>query len=328
MTRFEHQDGAQHGDNNRSSVLWIDRMGVTVANLAATQRFYTEALGFRTVGFETREGADFAALTDLDDARARAAAMQLGQQTLELVEFENPGQPYPEPRKANDPWFQHFAIAVSDMDGAFAQVSRFAAPPISCNGPQRLPPSTGDVTAYKFRDPDGHPLELSHAPKSHWAPKSPRAGAASSPDRPTLGIDHSALAVADLDASVRFYTKGLGLRLGVPALNQGPEQGRLDGLDDPVVDIAVLTTPERGPHLELLHYRRPKTLAPPRVFSAHDIAATRLVMHTNDLDQSAARALAAGATQVSRWIVSLPTSRAVLLRDPDGHFIELVGPND
>jgi catechol 2,3-dioxygenase-like lactoylglutathione lyase family enzyme len=318
MTHFEHPDLAPPSDRTRSGALRIDRIGLCVENLDAALRFYADALGFRPMGLETREGEAFDTLTGLDEAYAQAAVMQLGDQTLELVQFAKRGRPYPEPRAANDPWFQHFALAVSDIDGTFAELSRFGAQPISRGGPQRLPPSTGDVVAYKFRDPDGHPLELSHAPNSHWAETS------STTPQSTIGIDHSALAVADLEASVHFYTYGLGLRLGPPSLNQGPEQARLDGLDKPVVDIATLLTAESGPHLELLHYRRPKSLAPPRAFWVNDIAATRVVMRTQNLDRTAERALQAGAARVSRTIVDGPTARRVLLRDPDGHLLELL----
>jgi catechol 2,3-dioxygenase-like lactoylglutathione lyase family enzyme len=321
MTHFDHRPLDQDADLSRSGVSRIDRIGVPVANLNAAQAFYVAALDFHTVGLETWEGEAFAALTGLDDARAAIAVMQLGDQTLELMQFERPGRPYPAPRAANDPWFQHFAIAVRDMHRAFAQLSGFAQAPISQGGPQRLPPSTGDVVAYKFRDPDGHPLELSQAPHSPWARQTRQPT-----DPPTLGIDHCALAVADLDASVRFYTQGLGLRLGAPALNQGPEQARLDGLDDPVVDIATLTTQNPGPHLELLHYQRPKSLAPSRTISVNDIAAARVVMRADDLDRIAERALGQGATRVSRAIVTIADTRRLLLRDPDGHLVELVGP--
>jgi catechol 2,3-dioxygenase-like lactoylglutathione lyase family enzyme len=323
MTHFEHQDLTQSQDLKRSGVSRIDRIGLTVETLKAAINFYVEALGFRTVGVETREGEAFAALIGLDRACATVATLRLGDETLELVQFTAPGRPYPEPRAANDPWFQHFALAVSDMDRAFAELWRFAPTPISRGGPQRLPPSTGDVTAYKFRDPDGHPLELSHAPKSAWADlvRQPK-------DRATLGIDHSALAVADLEASVRFYTEGLGLRLGDSSLNHGPEQARLDGLDDPVVDIATLMTRDRGPHLELLHYQRPKPLSPTRRFNINDIAASRVVMQTDDLDEVAERALSAGGARAAPAIVETATARRFLLRDPDGHLVELFDRND
>jgi catechol 2,3-dioxygenase-like lactoylglutathione lyase family enzyme len=298
------------------ALLAIERIGLTVGDLNAAQAFYADALGFRTTALETREGDAFCALTGLADAHAQAAVMWLGNQTLELLQFETPGQPYPNPRAANDPWFQHFAIAVRDMDTAFARVSRHAQQPISTGGPQRLPPSTGNVTAYKFRDPDGHPLELSYAPQSPWADDPNSSSMA------TLGIDHSALAVADLDASLSFYTEGLGLRLAAPALNQGPEQSALDGLDGPIVDIATLFPRDAGPHIELLHYRTPKTLAAPRRTDVNDIAAVRLVLRVVALDAFAQR-LAAAAV-LSDGIVTTPHDRRFLLRDPDGHLLELV----
>jgi len=293
----------------------IDRFGLAVNDLDAAQRFYTEALGFSTTGLAARDGEAFAALTGMAGASAQAAVMRLGEQAIELVQFAKPGEPYPHPRAANDPWFQHLAIAVSDMDRAFARLSLFEPEPISEGGPQRLPPSTGDVTAYKFRDPDGHPLELSQAPHSLWAEPARRRDG-----QLTLGIDHSALAVADLDASLAFYTEGLGLRLGSPSLNQGPEQARLDGLDNPVVDIATLRTQGPGPHLELLHYRTPISPQPPRKVAVNDIAATRLVMLVDKLDRVVERAVAAGGACVSAGIVA----RRLLLRDPDGHLLELV----
>jgi len=323
MTHFEHHGRAEDLNPNRSGVLRIDRMGLSVANLGVAQRFYIDALGFRAVSSEVRQGEAFYAVIGGDDASARVAVIQLGEQTVELVQFANAGEAYPEPRAANDPWFQHFAIAVHNMDRAFAQLSQVGAQAISREGPQRLPPSTGDVTAYKFRDPDGHPLELSEAPDSAWSRQLHRPM-----DQPTLGIDHSALAVADLEASIAFYTEGLGLHLGPPSLNQGPEQARLDGLDDPVVDIATLTTAQAGPHLELLHYRCPKSLATPKSFGVSDIAATRLVMQTANLDLVTDRALAMGATRVSTRIVSFPNTRRLLLRDPDGHLLELICPNE
>ena len=58
-------------------------------------------------------------------------------------------------------WFQHMAIVVNDMTDAYQLVManpRFR--PVSRDGPVRLPDNSGGVTAFKFRDHDGHPLEL------------------------------------------------------------------------------------------------------------------------------------------------------------------------
>jgi catechol 2,3-dioxygenase-like lactoylglutathione lyase family enzyme len=254
----------------------IARWALNVRDLDRAVGFYVDALGF--------------AVASLAEDRAR---LTLGEQALDLVR-QPQGAGYPEPRAANDPWFQHLAIAVADMDAAFTRLSRHAPTPITHGGPQLLPPSTGSVTAYKFRDPDGHPLELSFVPGSEWLRTgAPGAGA-------TRGIDHTALEVGDLEASIAFYT-GLGFRLDARLRNRGPEQARLDGLDDPVVDIAVLRTPGAGPHVELLHYRSP---APPRpvAIGPHDIAATVTVL-----------AGPAGSPVASAERV-----------DPDGHRLRIV----
>ena len=250
----------------------IIRIALVVSDLAAASRFYEEALGFEP-------------LTAADNRRR----LRLGQQDLELLSPSPPGMAYPEPRAANDPWFEHFALAVSDMAAAYARLCRQPHEPISRSGPQLLPANTGGVTAYKFRDPDGHPLELSHIPKSRWTDL---------PGGPFLGIDHSAICVADLPRAIAFYEE-LGFEQSGRGRNHGPEQDRLDGLDGVDLDIVSMRTPEAGPHLELLHYRRPRPAHEARAVLPNDIAATRLVLQAK---------APAGFTQ-----------------DPDGHWVEVEG---
>lgn len=256
----------------------IERLVLNVGDLGRAIDFYARGLGFAIVG-----------------RTAQGARLAIGAQQIELL-HQPEGRPYPERRAANDPWFQHFAIAVGDMAAAYARLSNHGAEPITHGGPQLLPPSTGSVTAYKFRDPDGHPLELSHAPASHWsrAAPSPEGGV-------FLGIDHTALAVGDLEASIAFYTD-LGFRVGTRSLNQGSEQARLDGLAGATVDIVTLLTPEAGPHIELLHYRAPTPPSAIRL-EAGDIAATTTVLVRSE-------------TENGGW--------AARLMDPDGHLLRFI----
>ena len=256
-----------------SRVARLAKLTLNVRDLDRTAAFYADALGFRA-----------------ERVTAGRARLALGSQHIELIERPD-ADAYPVPRKANDPWFEHFAIAVADMNAAYARLSRFSPEPITRGGPQLLPPNTGSVTAYKFRDPDGHPLELSFAPESDGA-----RIAAEDPDALFLGIDHTAIAVSDLETSVAFYTN-LGFCVGARLLNQGPEQARLDGLEGAVVDIGVLFTPGAGPHLELLRYRHPMASAA-RASAPGGIAATCTTL-----------ALPGGAVQGDR----------VEMEDPDGH---------
>lgn len=281
-------------------------IGLVTDDLPRARAFYVGALGFEPVASGVRTGDEVAA-----PAAARASArferLRLGAEEIELEQFDPPGRPYPEPRRADDPWFQHFAVAVGDMGAAHLSAVRGGAAAVSEGGPQTLPPRTGSVTAWKFRDPEGHPLELSSAPGSAWA--------RTSGGRVFLGVDHTALAVSDLAASLDFYTR-LGLRPGERLLNQGPEQDRLDGLAGVQLDIAVLTTPEPGPHIELLHYRTPPSRNPRAGFAPNDVAATRTRFEVRGLEAL----LAAAAPEVTA--ADAVGSRA-WVRDPDGHLLEL-----
>jgi len=255
---------------------------LNVADLARAERFYRAALGFETLA--TNAGATFTSL-----------AMRLGTDEIELMAYDPPGAPYPADSRCIDLWFQHFAIVVADMDKAYERLSEDGPViAITREGPQHLPSNTGSVTAFKFRDPDGHPLELLHFPTASAPPRwtRPREGAI------CLGIDHSAITVADSAASIAFYGDSLGLAVTARSLNRGPEQERLDDTPGALVEVTALSPADSGsPHVELLRY-----LEPPggRAMAGHgkpsDIAATRLVFESHGPGD---------------------------LRDPDGHRLAL-----
>lgn len=246
---------------------------------AALAGFYTGALGFVRSG-TTPIAAEELAMLGIDGTGGRIS-LGLAGQVLEIDQFDPPGQPYPQPRASDDRWFQHFAMITSDIAAAWARVLAHGGQGISTGGPVQLPPSNGNVRAAKFRDPDGHPLELLDFSQ---------AG-----DHP-LAIDHSAIVVRDVAASIAFYT-ARGLAVGDRTLNHGPPQAALDGFpemgqDAPQVDIVPLIPPGAGAHLELLGYRDPAPRAE-RPWSPRDAAATRLVWQADE---------------------------AALIADPDGHL--------
>jgi catechol 2,3-dioxygenase-like lactoylglutathione lyase family enzyme len=187
---------------------------------------------------------------------------------------------------------------VRDVGAAYARLCQSQAwSSISRHGPQTLPPSSGGATAFKFRSPEGHPIELISA----------EAG-----DIPR--IDHSAISVADAAASADFYAS-FGLRRGAHSHNQGPEQARLDDLPDANVEVLALLPPEGATHLELLGYRTGHMRTQP-LAALGDVAATRLVFAAD----------AAAIEALSRRPGLERGGPSPLLRDPDGHLLQLEPP--
>lgn len=252
---------------------------LTTTDADRLARFYAE-LGFG-VGNREAIGDDEIALMGLKRCGSRLP-LHLGGQRVDLDCFDVPGRPYPVGATAADLCFQHLAIVTDDAETAWRRVQALGAAPISSSGPVLLPPATGVAAAVKFRDPDGHPLEL-----LQLAPASGRSWTGTH----LLGIDHSAISVSDTGASRRFY-ETLGLSAQVATLNQGPTQMILDGLPEAEVDVVPMLPRQDTPHLELLGYRKPVGRVMGRL-DANDIAATRIA-----------------------WAAD----RDELIRDPDGHL--------
>lgn len=218
----------------------------------ATNAFYIDAFGCRT-----------------SDA---AGSILLGDQRLLFARATTSG---PSAAPSNACAFQHCAIIVSDMGEAMTRLAAASGwSAISLAGPERLPEASGGATAFKFRDPDGHPLELLQFPPDAVPAAWCRAG-----DGPFLGIDHSAITVSDTDRAVAFWGR-LGFRVTDRHVNEGREQARMDGLQtsNALVEVTTLM-PEGGapPHLELLAYRSPAPLPGP--VPDGSTLATSLILH-------------------------------------------------
>ncbi|BAY65656.1 glyoxalase/bleomycin resistance protein/dioxygenase [Calothrix brevissima NIES-22] len=181
----------------------IRAIGLTVTSCVRSLNFYTKALDFELVSDITVAGKDYNELEALPGAKIRIVTLRLGDEIIELREYlDIHSQPIPNDSQSNDLWFQHLAIVVSDMDRAYAQVSSFPIQPISV-APQTIPPenqASGGVRSFKFKDPDGHDLELIWFPsdkgENKWHQNSVDAKRLVDRHRSRLflGIDHSAIA--------------------------------------------------------------------------------------------------------------------------------------
>jgi catechol 2,3-dioxygenase-like lactoylglutathione lyase family enzyme len=276
----------------------LARFSLTTGEADRLGAFYDRALGFRRVATEQHSGAKFESAMGVAGG-ARGLVLGLGEQIVELLEFASPGRPYPQDAASSDITFQHLAIVAADMGAAYRRLLAVAGwRAITSGGPQLLPDTSGGVTAFKFRDPDGHPLELLAFPEG----KSPPNWQVSRGSEPYLGIDHSAISVADTARSTAFYEK-LGFMISAHSHNYGPQQARLDGLRAADVEVTALTPYDATPHIELLRYRSSARDKSVRLRN-NDVAATRLVLEVSERAQT-------GVGAIERRS----------LFDPDGHHL-------
>jgi catechol 2,3-dioxygenase-like lactoylglutathione lyase family enzyme len=302
----------------------VDAVAVTVSDMDRSMAFYENVLRFTRESDREVTGDDVERLYGVFGARIRIVRERLGDERIELMEFLAPtGRPIPPDAKSNDLSFQHVAIIVSDMDRAYRHLREHKVRHAS-TGPQLLPawnPNAGGISAFYFKDPDGHNLEILHFPAgkgdAKWHTKS---------DKLFLGIDHTAIVVGDTDASLKFYRDTLGMRIAGKSENYGIEQERLNNVFGARLSITALRA-ATGPGVEFLQYLAPTTGRPMPVDTrSNDLWHWHITM-SGDVDR-AERAVRAGRySLVSPGKVESSDSgeSAFLVRDPDGHALKLVG---
>ena len=305
----------------------VEAPGLTVSDMDRSVGFFARVLTFEKVSDVEVAGDDFEHLQGVFGLRMRVVRMKLGEEQIELVEYLAPrGRPVPDDARSNDRSFQHVAIIVSDMDAAY-RVLREHKVQHASTGPQRLPDwnkSAGGIEAFYFKDPDGHALEILAFPKDKGAAKWHKPT-----DRLFLGIDHTAIAVGDTDASLRFYRDTLGLAVAGEALNYGTEQEHLNNVFGARLRITALRA-AAGPGIELLEYLAPRDGRPyPADLRPNDVAFWQTTLVTADVVDAAKTLFTARVLFVSPGAVvlsglTLGFAKGLLVRDPDGHAMRVV----
>jgi catechol 2,3-dioxygenase-like lactoylglutathione lyase family enzyme len=244
------------GESRSASVTAVGSIGFTVSEMDRSVAFYSDVLAFTLISDVEVDGPEYDQLWGVFGVRAHVVRMQLGEQQLELIEFLAPPdvRPIPVPSYSNDLWFQHVAIVVRDMDAAWAQLRKHHVRQISPR-PQTIPisnPVAAGIKAIKFRDPDGHNLELLWFPDGKGHPRWHQLGS-----NLFLGIDHTAMTVRSTENSTKFYHDLLGMTLAGGTLNMGAEQEHLDSLRGARARVTGLVPTIGPPGVEFLEYELP-----------------------------------------------------------------------
>lgn len=304
----------------------VQSVGMTVSDMDRAVEFYY-ALAFQKVSDVEVLGDEFEHLEGVFGARMRIVRMQLGNEYLDLTQYlAPPGRPIPVDSRSNDLWFQHIAIVVRDMDEAFQRLRALKVQFVS-TGPQTLPPlieAAAGIKAFYFRDPDGHNLEIIYFPPGKGDPRWQEKT-----DKLFLGIDHTAIAISNTDASLKFYRDLLGLHKAGESENFGTEQEHLNQVFGAHLRITGMRA-SSGPGIEFLEYLTPRDGRPrPADAHANDIVHWQTIIATDALDLLAKKLQDAHVPFVSPGVIATPKDKAgfskgALASDPDGHSVLLI----
>jgi catechol 2,3-dioxygenase-like lactoylglutathione lyase family enzyme len=135
-------------------------------------------------------------------------------------------------------------------------------------------------------------------------------------------VNHVGLTVSDLDASVGFYTRVVGMTVQVRTTSGGPWFDTLTGNDGAVIGVVMLESP--GVVLQLVEYEQGGGGAAP---TGHNrVGNVHLCINVDDVDATRDRVVAAGLPATPIVALPVPGMRSFYTADPDGVPVEFLQP--
>lgn len=135
-------------------------------------------------------------------------------------------------------------------------------------------------------------------------------------------MDNVGIVVEDLDATIDFF-RDLGLELEGRAMIEGEWAGRVTGLGDQHVEIAMMRTPDGHSRLELSRFLRPAVIADHRNAPVNALGYLRVMFAVDDLDATLDRLRPRGAALVGDVVDYEGVYRLCYIRGPEGLLIGL-----
>src|SRR5215218_1184400 len=136
-------------------------------------------------------------------------------------------------------------------------------------------------------------------------------------------MDTVGIVVESLDAAISFFAE-LGLELEGRATIEGEWAGRVTGLGDQRVEIAMMRTPDGHSRLELSRFLTPPPVADHRNAPVNALGYLRIMFAVDDIDETLGRLRKHGAQLVSSEVVQYEDSyRLCYIRGPEGLLIGL-----
>ena len=135
-------------------------------------------------------------------------------------------------------------------------------------------------------------------------------------------MDNVGIVVESLDAAISFFAE-LGLELEGRAMIEGDWSGRVTGLRDQRVEIAMMRTPDGHGRIELSRYLTPLAVADHRNAPVNALGYLRVMFAVDDIDETLERLRQRGARLVGEVVQYKDAYRLCYIRGPEGLLIGL-----
>lgn len=137
-----------------------------------------------------------------------------------------------------------------------------------------------------------------------------------------LRMDNVGIVVDSLDDAISFFAE-LGMRLEGRAVVEGDWAGRVTGLGDQTVEIAMMVTPDGHSRLELSRFIAPPVVSDHRNAAVNSLGYLRVMFTVSDIDETLARLRTRGATLVGDVVQYENSYRLCYIRGPGGILVGL-----
>jgi catechol 2,3-dioxygenase-like lactoylglutathione lyase family enzyme len=135
-------------------------------------------------------------------------------------------------------------------------------------------------------------------------------------------MDNVGIVVESLDNAISFFSE-IGLKLQGRAMIEGEWAGRVTGLGNQKVEIAMMVTPDGHSRLELSRFLEPEVIADHRMAPVNALGYLRVMFTVQDIDELVGRLLNLGAQIVGEVVQYENSYRLCYMRGPEGLLIGL-----
>ncbi|MEQ7799367.1 VOC family protein [Pedobacter sp. ASV1-7] len=137
-----------------------------------------------------------------------------------------------------------------------------------------------------------------------------------------IRMDNIGIVVESLDNAIPFFIE-IGLKLEGRAIVEGEWAGRVTGLGNQLVEIAMMVTPDGHSRLELSQFLNPVTISDHRIAPVNSLGYLRVMFTVDSIDEMVSRLIKHGAQLVGEVVQYQNSYRLCYIRTPEGILIGL-----